>query len=115
MPFQDIRSEDQEKTIRESRTRPVLGAHALRLSRMDVHYTPKKRGKRMICLSSCRDFRKLFIQWYKDLCATGAEVRALWSVGDWRASLPPGLFSPDGFMHSYLNPMFVPVVANNLV
>lgn len=105
---------NKENLLSEKRKRPVLGKHALKLSRMTVLYTPKKHGKRMICLSGSKDYRSTFIYWYRQLCAKGVKALEQWGIGDWRASLPPGLFSPGGKMLSYLNPIFVPVVGENL-
>ena len=38
-----------------------MGAHALKLESRNKEYEPKKRGKRMLCLSSLPSLRTAFI------------------------------------------------------
>lgn len=101
---------------------PVLGATALQHANMRKVYTPQKRGKRMICLSSVIEYRKRFIEFYKDY--TGYKTRnereamqprtrtatRIHSHHDWLSAIPPGLFLPGGRLFANLCPTFVPVI-----
>ena len=86
-----------------------MGKHALRLASMRVEYTPKKRGKRMICLSSFKELRIGFINWFKERCAEADAVLQRWLAGEWSAVLPPGFFYPGGFLRANINPAFCPL------
>ena len=101
--IQLIRQKEEDLII--SRIKPVMGAHALRLEPMNKEYEPKKRGKRMLCLSSIKALCVAFISWFRELCADAVPIR---QASDWLHSLPPGLFAPGGVLRANLNPIFVP-------
>ena len=87
-----------EKKIREERKIPVIGRQRLITSGINLEYQPKKFGKRMICLSSFREKRVVYINWFKRLtekaCHLYKEARGkLHSL-----CLPPGAFAPGGFL-----------------
>jgi REP element-mobilizing transposase RayT len=58
------------------------------------NYVPQTFGKRMICLSSVREMRKRFINFYRGLCEHASDVLALWRKGCWHVPFPTGLFPP---------------------
>ena len=101
----------KEGALNRARTGPVMGAHALRLEPINKEYEPKKRGKRMVCLSSLKELRKVFICWYRELCAEALQMR---QAVDWMCCLPPGMFAPGGALRANLTPIFVPT-ANTVV
>ena len=94
----------EENRLDKMRKHPVLGAAELRLQPMDRPHLPKKFGIRMICLSSFKELRVTFIDWYKKRCGEATEAIAGWKVGDWLAKFPPGFFLPGGFLQSNVNP-----------
>lgn len=77
---------------------PTATAHRdpNRLTRQSLlkPYTPKKFGKKMICLSSLRSLRMPFIQFAKSLFAKARAVFMAWCAGDLSLAYPPGLFAP---------------------
>ena len=105
----DIRSlaitriKQKEKELREVRTRPVIGDHALRLQSFTKPHKPKKFGKKMICLSSFSNYRKAFIKWFRSYCS-GAD--------HWAHICPPGMFAPGGFLYANLLPFIVPIMGS---
>ena len=72
----------------------ILGAHNLKLQSMLREYTPKKHGKRMICLASDKNLRVEYITFFKEIVARANEVYAKWKIGDFSLEYPPGLFPP---------------------
>jgi REP element-mobilizing transposase RayT len=103
------RVREKEEYFRAQRKNPVIGPHALRLELIRKPYVPRKRGKRMICLSSFKKLRVVFIYWFKEQCAEASRRYSMWRAGDRRAMPPPGMFSPGAVLFSNLNPIFVPV------
>jgi hypothetical protein len=95
----------QEQALNAARNKPVMGAHALMLEPIDREYEPKKRGKRMVCLSTIKALRVAFVRWFREHCAQAIPIR---QATDWLHSLPPGLFAPGGALRANLNPRFVP-------
>jgi len=64
---QEIREQEtQLQKTRATQNIPVIGARRLENGDMRKSYMPKKRGKRMICLSSVIAYRKRFINFYKE-------------------------------------------------
>ena len=94
-----------EEKLRKERVKPVMGAHALKLQPITKDYAPKKRGKRMLCLSSIKALRVAFIEWFREHANKAIPLR---QATDWLHSLPPGLFAPGGAMWANLCPFFVP-------
>ena len=70
-------------------------------------YTPKKYGKRMICICSDIELRKTFLHWFKGNCELARTAIRKWLAGDNRAQPPPGFFFPGGLLKSCLNPCFI--------
>jgi len=96
-----------EDQYRRSRTRPVLGTHALRLQSIRTPYMSKKWGKKMICLSSLADLRKRFIKWFQYVSKIAEEVSLKWKDGDFTSLFPPGFFLPGGNLSANINPALV--------
>jgi hypothetical protein len=109
--FRSIRQEeerlDQEKE-KEGSSYPSLE----NLQRQDIRrpYTPKKFGKRMLCLAADKMKRILYLQWLKE---TYRQLpRFLKERGvDFKKTLhyPPGFFAPGGFLSASLLPMHTPI------
>ncbi len=87
----------------------MVGAHALRLETMQKSYTPAKRGKRMLCLSSVKELRKTFIEWYKLCISEARSWYATWKTGERDGLPPPGMFAPGGALFSNLVSEALPV------
>lgn len=103
------RVREEEETLKQHRTQPVQGAHALRLADIRKGYVPRKRARRMICLASSKELRKTYLSWYRELCCQANEVLKRWKVGDWLAKLPPGFFIPGKFLRLNVTPALAPV------
>jgi len=124
--LKEIREKENELRLARSKSRtPVLGARMLKQSDIRKVYTPTKRGKRMICLSSIRKYRQEFIQFYKDYTGyktreeVKQETRAIraprgHNLRDWLSAIPPGLFAPGGRIFANLLPLHVPVINSYL-
>lgn len=121
--IQDIRAKEKDLELERARNdTPVLGTRALQQADIRKAYIPQKRGKRMICLSSVKEYRQQFIKFYKDY--TGYQsIREVMSrsrrlvhrprmhnLVDWLSSIPPGLFCPGGRITANLVPSFIPVI-----
>ena len=87
----------REEEAREERIKnnvQVLGAQNLKLQSILKQYTPKKHGKRMICLASDKKLRVEYITFFKAIVARSNEVYERWKIGDFSVEYPPGLFPP---------------------
>lgn len=99
----------EEERLNQQRKRSVIGPLALRLESIHKSYLPKKRGRRMLCMSTILDRRKAFINWCRQLFSDGNLVYQRWTQGDFRLFLPPGLFAPGGLSLANLIPAVVPL------
>ncbi|RMD83636.1 MAG: hypothetical protein D6808_08325 [Candidatus Dadabacteria bacterium] len=72
----------------------VLGAKALKLQSIFKKHTPKKHGRRMICISSDVVIRKEYITRFKAMVKWCREVYAKWCKGNRSIPYPPGFFPP---------------------
>lgn len=88
------RVQRKEGSARNCRTRPVLGALALKTQNMDIPHQPKKFARKMICISSDRSLRLDFLRWAKDLFFRAKQTYTGWKNGDFTLIYPPGLFPP---------------------
>lgn len=57
-------------------------------------YSPRKFGKKTICLSFFKDLRIDFINFYKDKVHKAKEVFERWKLGDFSMQFPSGMFAP---------------------
>ncbi len=78
---------------RKNNTR-VAGSQSLISSSMLREYTPKKFGRRMICLAKDRKLRVQFITFFKKICEKARDVFSRWKRNDFSEEYPPGLFQP---------------------
>ena len=76
-----------------------MGRKRLESQAINAPHTPKKFGKRMICLSSLIELRREFISWYKGLCAQASHAYRTWKAGNRNILFPPGMFALDGVIH----------------
>lgn len=93
---------------RELANETSIGAEALQQADIAKHYQPKKFSRRMICISSDKEKRISFIQWFKSLSARGHEIFQQWKQGGIAMPLPPGLFAPGGVLFASLLPFELP-------
>jgi REP element-mobilizing transposase RayT len=99
-----------EKIQAEKRRSPVIGAQALIRQEIRRRFTPKKWGKRMICLGATKAIRVSFIAWAKQRTNVAKEAFQSLKRGI-PARFPPGMFLPGGYLHSNLSPPFSPLPA----
>ena len=72
-------------------------------------YTPKKFGKKMICLSYFKELRVDFIDYFKDKVRKAKAVFQSWKQGDLSKKYPVGMFAPHVPRLVNLVPALVPV------
>jgi hypothetical protein len=89
----------EERRLVMSRVSPAIGARALAAEDIRKPHSPKKHGKRMICLSSLRELRIRFIEMYKSKSDQARLAIRAWKYENCRAGPPPGFFLPSGFLH----------------
>lgn len=82
----------ERKRIREKKT--VIGRERLIQQKLNTTYRPKRKGKRMWCLSEDRQIRINFINFLKDLIYKAKEIRKRWKLGDFSEPFPLGLYPP---------------------
>lgn len=102
-----------EEELRRRRSKPVVGALALRMQSIQKAHTPKKYADKMLCLSTFKELRIAYIAWRKELVSKAIKIVFGKVAYDFLTGLPPGLFSPGGMIIGNLNPAFVPT-ANNI-
>ena len=100
---------DKEAELAEARTFPVLGALALRKQSMRMAYEPKKFGKKMWVLGSSKEIRIPVINWFKEQFEKRLALKRALGPIEFFKHLPPGFFTPGGFLRANLNPHFVPI------
>jgi REP element-mobilizing transposase RayT len=72
---------------------PPLGAAKILSKSLLTPRNPPFKGKKMICLSCCRDLRQAFIATFKRIKAACRETFRKWSAG-YMVPYPPGMFAP---------------------
>ena len=72
----------------------VLGRARLLAQVFDTTYRPKRKGRRMWCLSEKRCVREKFIRFFRGLMQKARAVRERWKLGDVTVPYPPGLYPP---------------------
>jgi REP element-mobilizing transposase RayT len=88
------RVREEEENIRKLRRRPVMGARQLKRQAMDKTYTPKKRGRRSICICYNKEYRWRFVRFFHALKRRAETVFRSWKAGNLSIPYPPGLFAP---------------------
>jgi len=91
-----------EKHLDAIRPRGVLGAHKLKLQRIDTPHTPKTSGKKMIIIDTIRARCKAYIKWFKQDQEQARQARKYRDKADFSVPLPPGFFLPGGALLSNL-------------
>lgn len=82
----------EKKRVREKKS--VFGRERLLTQVFDTSYRPKRKGRRMWCLSEKRSVRVEFIRFFKALMQKARAVREKWKLGDVTVPYPPGLYPP---------------------
>ena len=72
---------------------PPLGVAKLTSSSLLTPRNPPIKGKKMICLSCCKELRQAFISSFKRIKALCREAFRKWRAGDF-VPYPPGMFAP---------------------
>jgi hypothetical protein len=86
-----------ERRAERTRTREgksVMGRARLIAQIFDTSYRPRRKGRRMWCLSEKRSVRMEFIRFFKTLMQKARAVRERWKLGDVTVPYPPGLYPP---------------------
>lgn len=86
--------ENRAREKRHRERRPVMGRERLMNQKLDTTYCPKRKGKRMWCLSEDRAVRVTFINFLKDLMSEARRIRERWAFGDFTDKFPLGLYPP---------------------
>ena len=82
----------EKKRMREKKR--VIGRERLIAQVFDTTYRPRRKGRRMWCLSEKRRVRVEFIRFFKALMLKARAVRQRWKIGDVTVPYPPGLYPP---------------------
>ena len=93
--IEEIKKEEELQRIdRIKLGKDVIGSTVLRRESMTKEYVPKKYSKRMICICSNINLRKLFIGTYQYLSSLAKKAYQYWKRGDYSLAIPPSMFSP---------------------
>ena len=91
----NLRAEEKKLLEQRKQTKSQpLGATTLRRQSMIKEYSPRKFGRKMICLAFDKDLRKDFISHFRYLCQLARKAYEAWKRGDLQHKIPPGLFAP---------------------
>jgi hypothetical protein len=82
----------EKKRVREKKR--VFGRERLIAQVFDTTYRPRRKGRRMWCLSEKRSVRVEFIKFFKALMQKARAVRERWKLGDVVVPYPAGLYPP---------------------
>ena len=82
----------ERKRVKEKKR--VFGRERLIAQVFDTTYRPRRKGRRMWCLSEKRSVRVAFISFFKALMHKARAVRERWKLGDVTVQYPPGLYPP---------------------
>lgn len=86
--------EEAARKTRQACNKRLLGAQNHRRASMIVEYTPKKHGRKSVCLSSSSATAKVFLTFFRQLVTNGNDVYQRWKDNDYSVPYPPGLFPP---------------------
>ncbi len=79
----------KERELSATRKRPCIGSKRLRQQRIDCTHSPKKRGRRMIILDTCRQRRAAYVSQFKHWQNIARVARSV-RLHVRPPSLPPG-------------------------
>jgi hypothetical protein len=86
--------EERAERKRARERKSVIGRDRLLSQVLDTTYRPRRKGRRMWCLSEKRSVRIEFIRFLKALMHKAKAVREKWKLGDVTVPYPPGLYPP---------------------
>jgi REP element-mobilizing transposase RayT len=91
----EVRSKERlHREERRLKSKETIGASQLRATPIGAPYTPRRTGRRSLCLSFSTSLRKAFITEVKSLITIGKEILSLWKKGDLSRQYPQGLYPP---------------------
>jgi hypothetical protein len=88
------RAEKEAAAERKRKKQTIPDPERLATQNPFLPYKPKKFGRRVICICSCRQLRKAFIQLYRELCIEAREAYNTWQERFEDLPVPIGMFSP---------------------
>ena len=88
------RKEQVARDIRKAEGKSVLGVARLTSQEIMKPHTPKKRSRKIFCLSSDPRLRLEFILEFNAFCDKCSECFQRWKMGDYRCVWPLGAFKP---------------------
>ena len=74
--------------------RQFMGARVLRNQGIILNYLPKRRGRKMWCISSDIKYRKVYLKFVKRLSEEAREIYLKWRMGATDLAMPAGMFPP---------------------
>jgi len=86
--------EERAERKRAREKKRVFGRDRLLAQVLDTAYRPRRKGRRMWCLSEKRSMRVEFIRFFKALMQKARAVREKWKLGEVTVPYPPGLYPP---------------------
>jgi REP element-mobilizing transposase RayT len=87
-------NEEVQKRIHKENGTAPMGVSKLVAQSPHKEHTPKKFGKKMICLSSMKDMRIEYIRAFKEFSKRCGYVYSRWKVGDYSVPFPLGGIPP---------------------
>lgn len=103
------RLESRARTKRVQERKRVMGRERLISQPLDIHYRPRRSGRRTSVLTEVRSLRIEFIRFLKQLMDQARRVYQRWKVGDFSEPYPLGLYPPS--MPKLAEPLGVPGVS----
>lgn len=94
--------EDEFKAARSKSGQKVFGRVALMAQAIKPTYVPERSGRRMWCICSDLELRKVFLGGIKRLIDLAKETYQKWRRGDFTMKFPLGLYPPSMPKHAEL-------------
>jgi len=85
---------EKEQMLHMDRKGNVIGSRNLANQSIHRSYYPRKYGRRVFCMSSYLELRKVFIEFYRSFVCECREVYMKWKMGITSLPLPLGAFAP---------------------
>ncbi len=89
-----LRGEAEAAKLRKRKKISVIGGQALAGQNFHLQYRPVKFEPKALCICSCKETRKAFLEEYAEFCELCHLAWICWKLGDYRDLFPPGAFKP---------------------